>query len=400
MHIRTKQLSFAAALWIPMGIVVACSGGDDDIAPDPSEIRTVGDVDPSELPDDSELRVEDLGSVSLSDTGGYIDLAVTVPEGAVSTLAHCGGWGDQGLGAIWMLQDAASTLVYDGNAPDTTRFRSDFLDDMSPAMVPITPNLDISPGTWNFQWFVGAGNDTTASCGVVHKVDEVPTNANVWVRLVFVGLDLTAANALDDTAFTDVLLQFQAEWATAGLFPIYEFVDFAGDVARFTVVDVADDDYTEFNDLLRTTNPSQDRAITFFLVEEVANSSAGGATILGLSSGPPGAAAVHGTSKSGVIVSAVDYDAAPSDVAKIMAHEGGHFMGLYHTTEKAGDQSDPLGDTPECPIANDTNGNGTVNSDECAGAGAENVMWWTLTSGDASMSADQGWVVRRNPVAD
>jgi hypothetical protein len=135
-------------------------------------------------------------------------------------------------------------------------------------------------------------------------------------------------------------------------------------------------------------------------VQEIANNSQGGATILGLSAGPPGAAALHGTSKSGVVVSALDYDAAPSDVAKIMAHEGAHFLGLYHTTEKGGDLFDPLSDTPECPISNDSNGNGTMNSDECGGAGAENVMWWTLTEGTATMSTDQGWVVRRNPVAD
>ncbi len=29
--------------------------------------------------------------------------------------------------------------------------------------------------------------------------------------------------------------------------------------------------------------------------------------------------------------------------------------------------------------------------------GAENVMWWTLTSGTASLSDDQGWVLRRGP---
>jgi hypothetical protein len=39
-----------------------------------------------------------------------------------------------------------------------------------------------------------------------------------------------------------------------------------------------------------------------------------------------------------------------------------------------------------------------MNTSECTGKGSENVMWWTLTSGNATLSGDQGWVLRRNPV--
>ena len=61
-------------------------------------------------------------------------------------------------------------MVYTGDAPDNNVYRSDFLDDASPALVPITPNLDLVPGTWHFQWFIGAGNNTSADCEVVHRV--------------------------------------------------------------------------------------------------------------------------------------------------------------------------------------------------------------------------------------
>jgi hypothetical protein len=179
------------------------------------------------------------------------------------------------------------------------------------------------------------------------------------------------------------------------------YSDFTGDLGRFSVVDVADDDYSEFNDLLRTASPANPRTLTFFLVDEISNITAGGATILGLSAGPPGAAGINGTSKSGVIVSAIDYADAPDDVAKIMAHEGGHFLGLYHTSEKDGGTFDPLPDTTKCPSENDANGNGTMNSDECGGLGAENIMWWTLsTAATPGFTADQSYVLRRNPLAD
>ncbi|MBT3219901.1 MAG: hypothetical protein HN348_12495, partial [Proteobacteria bacterium] len=130
--------------------------------------------------------------------------------------------------------------------------------------------------------------------------------------------------------------------------------------------------------------------LTIFLVEEISNSSQGGDTILGLSAGPPGAAAIHGTSKSGVVISAADLKSAPTDVAKIMAHESAHFLGLFHTTEKGGTQFDPLDDTPVCPAGS---------TSLCASLGADNIMWWTLTDGVATFTSDQSWVARRNPVA-
>lgn len=383
---RILQLGLAVVIWVPVAVVVACSGDKD------------GD---GTTPPDDELVVEDLGPATLSDTGGYIDLSVEVPDGAVSTMVYCGGWGDSALGAVWSLTDPSGSQVYSGDAPDAGRFRSDFLDDLAPALVPMSPQLDLSPGTWGFQWFVGAGNDGSASCGAVHRVDTVSDAATVHVDLVFVGVDgLDAATAPEDAAFQEVLAELEAEWGSANLTPSYSYVDFSGDVARYAVVDVADDDYTEFNDLLRTSSPDGLRTVTFFLVQEIANSSAGGATILGLAGGPPGAAAVHGTSKSGVIVSAIDYAAAPTDVGKIMAHEGGHFLGLFHTTEKDGSRQDILNDTPVCPLSADSNADGTLNSSECGGQGAENVMWWTLNDSDPTLSSDQSWVLRRSPVAD
>jgi hypothetical protein len=346
------------------------------------------------------LEVVDLGSYAIHDTGGYTGpVAVEVPEGAGSVMAWCGNWGDATLGALWFLDSPSGTRVHDGDNPKPS-FRADFLDDMAPALVPLAPGLDLATGAWNFDWFVGVGHSGSVDCGAVIRPDEPGEAALVSVDIVLVGLEgVDAASAEDNADLQAVLAHFEAEWASAGLTPAYTFKDFGGDVNTYAVVDVTDDDYAEFNDLLRTAQPADDRAMTFFLVSEIANGSADGATILGLSAGPPGAAAVQGTSKSGVVISAVDYDSTPERVAKIMAHEGGHFLGLYHTSEKAGDQHDPLDDTPQCPAGNDGDGSGSLSIGECGGAGADNVMFWTLTEGTASLSADQGWVLRHNPVA-
>ena len=290
--------------------------------------------------------------------------------------------------------------MYDGDDGDTSRFRSDFLDDMAPALLPVSPKLPMADGAWSFDWFVGAGNGGSLDCGAVIRSgigDDVGSDATINVEVVFVGVDLTAATAADDADWQSALDTFETEWGTAGLTVNVVYKDFGGNVDRFTVVDVTDDDYSEFNDLLRTADPDDPRSITFFVVEEIANNSDGGATILGLSAGPPGAATVPRTSKSGVIVSGVDLRDAPGDVGRIMAHEGGHFLGLYHTTEKDGSNHDPLDDTPRC--TSDGDGDGILLASECAGSGSGNVMFWTFGDDNPSFSGDQGWVVRRNPVA-
>jgi hypothetical protein len=394
--VNTRAFALAA-LWAPALWMVAC-GKEGDAEP-----VTWADV---QGPDEGELVRDDLGNAPIGDTGGYIDVEVEVPADAVSTSVHCGDFGDLALGALWTLTDPEGNVVYDGSAPlagDYTAygFRSDFVDDTTAVLLPATPSLPLAAGTWQLQYFVGAGSDGDASCAAVHRTGGESAQAEVFVNLVFVGPEgLDAATAIDDENFQQVLATFESEWGSGSITPQYNYLDFDGDKAKFAVVDVTDDEDVEFNELLRTAKPGNARTLTFFFVEEIANGSAGGATILGLSAGPPGAAAQNGTSASGLVISAIDYDAAPDDVGKIMAHEGGHFLGLYHTTEKDGARHDLLGDTPECDPSNDANGNGTMNSDECAGKGAENVMWWTLTSGEATLSDDQSWVLRRNPVVD
>ena len=64
----------------------------------------------------------------------------------------------------------------------------------------------------------------------------------------------------------------------------------------------------------------------------------------GISGGIPGPPR-PGTPRSGVAVS-VELAGNDSDVlAHVMAHEGGHFLGLFHTVEFFGAE-DPLPDTP------------------------------------------------------
>jgi hypothetical protein len=69
------------------------------------------------------------------------------------------------------------------------------------------------------------------------------------------------------------------------------------------------------------------------------------------------------------------------------AHEMGHQLGLFHTTEQSGTEFDIINDTAECPKSSrDNDSNGQMTAEECEGYGAENVMFWTAWS-SASRSA-------------
>ena len=141
-----------------------------------------------------------------------------------------------------------------------------------------------------------------------------------------------------------------------------------------------------------------DRTLDFFLVQEIVGGRAG-YIILGIAGGIPGPPTIRGTGHSGVAVTMAGYDRDPVQLAQTMAHEGGHFLGLYHTTEAEGTAFDPLPDTPECKGDNDDNGDGIVSYDECLGArkGADNLMFWAAGAEAEVVSDDQGFVVVRNP---
>lgn len=89
------------------------------------------------------------------------------------------------------------------------------------------------------------------------------------------------------------------------------------------------------------------------------------------------------------------------------AHEMGHWLGLYHTSESTGISFDPLSDTVECPISRDNDSDGKVYPEECDGYGADNVMFWTAwsTSSQAAgkkqetISSEQKYVLKYSPIA-
>ena len=87
-------------------------------------------------------------------------------------------------------------------------------------------------------------------------------------------------------------------------------------------------------------------AINVFLVEELFLSTGPGfGVLLGVSGGIPGPP-FAGTPRSGVVISTKGDPQFDLPTANVIAHEIGHHLGLFHTTESQGPIHDPIDDTP------------------------------------------------------
>ncbi len=254
--------------------------------------------------------------------------------------------------------------------------------------------------------------------------------ATVDVGFYLVGAaGLTASSAVNDARVKRMVATLGAYFAQAGLclgtVTFYDVPSWAK--AKYATGINADDDSPCSSLAQMFTLARSGNSLNFFLVNSLTSSSAGG-QVVGLDGTIPGPSTLGGTIHSGAAVNgsdlavgacsgAVNLSLCGADrVAYIAAHEGGHWLGLYHTTEAGGDSFDPLSDSPQCDCsacvsAARKSGCGTsganqtlVRAPDCASGtcgGSDQLMFWLLDDSYAKgrFSAQQGQVARANLAA-
>ena len=350
------------------------------------------DDDDYEVPMD-DLVIEDLGTFTATDQGEvFMDLAV--PAGAVSSTVIMEGGGDDLL-THYSVRDPDYATIYSYDDPYGYNVRCFPTDDVHTFMHPTSPKEDIRAGTYGLEPFTDASS-VDAAVTAIHKT--VARSGDVSVALTFhiVGVPgLDAAGAEDHAELAEAINEMDAILSGAGvLVADIAYADVTDSVDELTIIESDGGPSSELGRLLAMSGDGVDRRLHLFLVQGI---DYGGMEVVGQAGSSPGPI-VAGTSHSGIAVSTVDLDGAPAVMGLATAHEIGHYLGLFHTTEKDGYGWDPLDDTPYCGPENDTNGDTFVDAGECAGLDAANVMFWSPDAGTTAMTADQEWVMARGPM--
>lgn len=348
-----------------------------------------------------------LGTVALDPTSGLSQLlSFTVPTDAVSfAITAVGGSGIRF--AVEDLRAPDNQVLMPAGWSDnfqnaggqfclTCLNRGSVAEAASATMVPMAPTLSVAPGgTYSFQIFgytqtllggffpqnTPSGDPVSVSVGWKTAPSAVlPATGIIDLNLHFTGSDgLNAGGAPFDTRIKQAMTDFAALYAQAGITigrVTYRDID-----PMFQVIDGYLGPDNDFELAARQTQGAEP-GVNLIFVRDIVDSTIGpGAVILGISGGIPGPIGLTGSGRSAVIVDgSPPAIAGPNALGLTMAHEVGHFLGLYHSTENSqGFQKihDPIPDTPE---------------DD-----ASNLMYFMGGSLTGTLSPQQSAVMRGNP---
>ena len=219
-----------------------------------------------------------------------------------------------------------------------------------------------------FTWDAGAWEVSTINVTTLKAVlRTTPKSASPTVRLA----PFLASSQFQTTDLATSLQVAQGIFQAAGVQVILEPTV----VPDPFYTSVGDFDTAKTSEMVRQGGAD---AVNLFFVDDLDGYGLSG--LLGKAAGIPGSIGVQ-SAFNGVLISLsgheVNQHLDDSLLAETVAHESGHLLGLFHTSESGGTLFDPLSDTPECPDSQDLDQNQQMSAEECAGLDGTNLMFWT-----------------------
>lgn len=267
---------------------------------------------------------------------------------------------------------------------------------------------------------------------VLLKPGTVGASGTMDLRFTIVATSLTAAQArAPGSAAQRMVSTLGTLLASAGItLGTVEFVDAPDAVKTKYATGVDADSSLPCSDIAEILQlAGAGNRMNIFLVNDLySGQGTAGTSVVGVDGTIPGPSSLGGTLASGALVSAayltnctgpVNLRSCGADrTAYIVAHETGHFLGLYHVTESTGQLFDPVTDTATCPCATCRPASATqqcrsdsvpassayamLGSDCTKSAscgGGENLMFWLFSSASTGAISDhQGRIMRANPL--
>jgi hypothetical protein len=257
-------------------------------------------------------------------------------------------------------------------------------------LVPYSSSFSAKAGTWSFI----ASNNDRVYLGL--RTGSTPSSTTISIQPYITG---TTWSASDISAALTVMSNI---YSTNGItLKIKDTITISE--SQYSTISSS---FSNSTTSALISQGSTDTVNLFFVEDQLSGESAA----YGVSGGLPGPTGIA-SSWNGVLnfltAHATGTTLNTQLLGETAAHEMGHWLGLYHTSESTGTSFDPLSDTAECPISRDNDSDGKVYPEECDGYGADNVMFWTAwsTSSQAAgkkqetISSEQKYVLKYSPIA-
>jgi len=258
-------------------------------------------------------------------------------------------------------------------------------------LVPQSPSFSAKAGTWTFK----ANNNDRVK--IITRTGSTPSdNATITIQPYITGTTWSAGD------ISVALIIMKRIYSKNGI-----------TLTVNSTITISD---TQFATVSKTFTNSTTSAlvsqgvtegVNLFFIEDYSDSGS-----LGNAAGIPGS---MGTANSwnGVLISLSAHESEEAGLesqllGETAAHEMGHQLGLFHTTEEGGTVFDILTDTAEClNSTKDFDRNGKMSAEECEGYGGENLMFWTAWNTSSrsagkkqeTLSSHQQHVLKYSPIA-